>query len=354
MASQGSAKFSQSLAQASPRRATKGSRRAPGRVQRRQLVGAATLLPFSHRAFAQAPAQVARIVVGFAAGGAADALARILSDKLRGVAAPSVIVENRVGAGARIAIDFVRTAPADGSVMVFVPDATMFLYPHVYKSLSYDVFRDFAPVTRVIGMSLAMFVGPLVPANVKTLADFVAWVKANPKYAVYGTPAAGATPHFTGAMFAKAAGLDMTPAHYKGGAPGIQDLVAGQVPVYFGSIADGAAMVEAGKVRAFAISGPQRAQLLRDVPTFRELGYNDMVVEDGLGLYVPAKTPADVVAKLNAATLEALKAKDLQDAIRNYGFDVSGEGPREFRARLERERQRWAAIVRATGFEAME
>jgi tripartite-type tricarboxylate transporter receptor subunit TctC len=93
---------------------------------------------------------------------------------------------------------------------------------------------------------------------------------------------------------------------------------------------------------------------LRDVPTFRELGYSDMVVEDGLGLYVPAKTPADVVAKLNAATLEALKAKDLQDAIRNYGFDVSGEGPREFRARLEQERQRWAAIVRATGFEAME
>ncbi|MBY0320517.1 MAG: hypothetical protein K2X72_17455 [Reyranella sp.] len=329
-----------------------GHRRSGG-VRRRHVIGATTLLPLSRGAWAQAT-QVARIVVGFAPGGAADALARILSDKLRGVTAPSMIVENRVGAGARIAIDFVRTAPADGSVMAFVPDATMFLYPHVYKSLNYDVARDFTPTTRVISMSLAMFVGPLVPADVKTVPEFIAWVRANPKYAVYGTPAAGATPHFTGAIFAKAAGLDMTPAHYKGGAPGIQDLVAGQIPVFFGSIADGAAMVEAKKVRALALSGSQRSQLLPDVPTFQELGYKDLVVEDGLGLYLPAKTPTEIVDKVNAATLEALKAKDLQDAIRNYGFDVSGEGPREFAARLDRERKRWASIVKATGFEAME
>jgi tripartite-type tricarboxylate transporter receptor subunit TctC len=323
-------------------------------LRRRHLLGATALLPLANDAWAQAPAQVARIVVGFAPGGAADALARMLSDKLRGIAAPTVIVENRVGAGARIAIDFVRNAPADGSVMVFVPDATMFLYPHVYKSLSYDVFRDFTPTTRLIGMSLAMFVGPLVPQDVKTVADYVAWVKANPKHAVYGTPAAGATPHFTGAIFAKAAGLNMTPAHYRGGAPGIQDLVAGQIPVFFGSIADGAAMVEAGKARALATSGARRSDLLPRVPTFKELGYEDLVVEDGLGLYVPAKTPADVVSRLNVATLEALKAKDLQDAIRNYGFEVSGEGPRDFAARLERERKRWGPIVQSTGFVALD
>jgi len=321
-------------------------------IGRRELLAATTLLPLSQAGWAQARA--AHIVVGFAPGGAADGLARLLADKLRGVSAPTVLVDNRVGAAARIAIDYLRNAPADGSVMALVPDATMFLYPHVYKSLSYDPARDFATVTRMIGMSLAMFIGPGVPENVKTVADYVAWVKTNPKHLVYGTPAAGATPHFTGAIFARAAGLDMQPVHYKGGAPGIQDLAGGQVPVFFGSVSDGAAMVQAGKVRALATSGSRRTALLPDVPTFQELGYRDLVVEDGLGVYLPAKTPADTVAKLNTAIQGALKTKDLQDPIRNWGMDVSGEGPVEFAARLARERNRWGPIVKATGFTAME
>lgn len=321
---------------------------------RRRLLLAGALLPLGSLAMAQTAAGSARIVVGFAAGGAADGLARMMSDKLRGGFAPTVLVENRVGAGARIAIDYVRLAPADGSAMLLVPDATMMLYPHVYKQLSYDVFRDFAPVTRLIGMSLAMYVGPMVPDSVKTVADYVAWVKADPKRLVYGTPAAGATPHFTGAIFARSAGLDMTPVHYKGGAPGIQDLAAGQVPVFFGGISDGMALVQAGKVRALATTGTRRAALLPEVPTFGELGYKELVIEDGLGIYVPGKTPADTVNRLNVALQDALKAKDVQDAIRNWGFEVSGEGPREFTSRLERERARWGPIVQSTGFVALD
>jgi tripartite-type tricarboxylate transporter receptor subunit TctC len=144
------------------------------------------------------------------------------------------------------------------------------------------------------------------------------------------------------------------PVHYKGGAPGIQDLVGGQVPVFFGSVADGAAMVQAGKARALATSGARRTDLLPDVPTFLELGYRDIVVEDGLGVYLPAKTAAESAAKLNAAIQEALKTKDLRDPIRNWGFDVSAEATPEFSARLARERNRWGAIVKATGFAAME
>lgn len=321
-------------------------------IGRRELLAVGALLPLAQAGWAQA--RTAHVVVGFSPGGAADGLARLLADKLRGVSAPTVVVDNRVGAAARIAVDYVRNAPADGTVMALVPDATMYLYPHVYKSLNYDPTRDFTAVTRMIGMSLAMFIGPGVPDNVKTLADYLVWVKTSPKNLVYGTPAAGATPHFTGAMFARAAGLDMQPVHYKGGAPGIQDLVGGQVPVFFGSVADGAAMVQAGKVRALATSGSRRTALLPDVPTFQELGYRDLVVEDGLGVYLPAKTPAETVAKLNTAIQEALKTRDLQDPIRNWGFDVSAEGPVEFAARLARERSRWAPIVKATGFTAME
>jgi tripartite-type tricarboxylate transporter receptor subunit TctC len=327
-------------------------------LTRRRVMGAAALAPLlqlpAWTAQAQTGARTAAIVVGFPAGGAADGLARLMSDKLRGVTAPTVVVENRVGAGARIAIEHVRNAPADGSVMLLVPDATMFLYPHVYKALTYDPGRDFTPVTRLIGMSLAMFVGPMVPDSVKTVADYVAWVKADSKRLVYGTPAAGATPHFTGAIFARAAGLDMTPVHYKGGAPGIQDLAGGQVPVFFGSVADGVALVQAGKVRALATSGAKRAALLPDTPTYAELGYKDLVVEDGLGMYLPAKTPADQVQRLNAALQEAAKARDVLDAVRGWGFEISAESPPEFGARLQRERTRWGPIVKATGFVAIE
>ena len=321
-------------------------------IARRELLVAGALAPLAPVAWAQQ--RQLRIVVGFAPGGAADGLARLLSDKLRLATDSTVFVDNRVGAAARIAIEYVRNAATDGTVVALVPDATMFLYPHVYKALSYDPARDFAPVTRMIGMSLAMFAGPAVPEKVKTVADYVAWVKANPKHLVYGSPAAGATPHFTGAIFARAAGLDMQAVHYKGGAPGIQDLAAGQLPVFFGSTSDGAAMVQAGKVRALATSGTKRTALLPDVPTFLELGFKDLVVEDGLGVYLPVKTPAGAVAKLNASIQDALKTKDLQDPIRNWGFDISSEGPAPFAARLARERNRWGPIVKATGFTAMD
>ncbi|MBL8337831.1 MAG: twin-arginine translocation pathway signal protein [Rhodoferax sp.] len=321
-------------------------------LRRRQLLAATALATIAGASFAQA--RPASIIVGFAPGGAADGLARLLADKLRGGVAPVVVVDNKVGAAARIAIEYVRNAAPDGQTMLLVPDATMFLYPHVYKALGYDPERDFTPVTRMIGMSLAMFVGPAVPDSVKTVADYIAWAKADPKRLVYGTPAAGATPHFTGAIFARSAGLDMQPVHYRGGAPGIQDLVGGQVPVFFGSVSDGIAMVQAGKVRALATSGARRTGLLSSVPTFLELGYRDLVVEDGLGVYMSSKVPADQIAKLNSLTQEALKTKELQDPIRNWGFDVSAESTAEFSARLNRERGRWGPIVKATGFTAME
>jgi tripartite-type tricarboxylate transporter receptor subunit TctC len=324
----------------------------PSRIGRRSLLAAGALLPFGHLSWAQTG--IGRIVVGFPPGGAADGLARLLAERLRGTMASNVIVDNRVGAASRIAVDHVRAAAADGSVMLLVPDGIMFLYPHVYKSLSYDPSRDFIPVTRLVNMALVMFAGPAVPASVKSVSDYLAWAKADPKRQVYGTPAAGAVPHFMGAMLARATGLDLQPVHYKGGAPAMQDLLGGQVPVVFGSVSDGFAMVQAGRVRALAVSGSQRTASLPDVPTFKELGYRDVVVEVGLGTYLPARTPADVVAKINAASLAALRTPELQNAVRDWGFDISGEGPAEFSARLARERARWADIVKSTGFTAME
>lgn len=320
---------------------------------RRRLFAAAALLAFApSRAFAQRT--ISHIVVGFSAGGAADGLARLLAEKLRGTITSTVIVENRVGAASIIAADYVRAAPADGTAMLLAPDGVMFLYPHVYKSLNYEPERDFTPVTRLANMTLVMFAGPAVPANIKNLSDYLAWAKADDKRLMYGTPAAGAAPHFLGAMVARAAGLDMQPVHYKGGAPAIQELVGGQIPVMFGSVSDGLATVNAGKARALAVSSGERTAILPAVPTFRELGYPDLVIKVGLGTYVPSKTPRNVVEKLNSAMQDALQTEELKTAIRQWGFDVSREGPADFAARIAKERKRWAGIVQSTGFVAMD
>ncbi|VTU46340.1 Argininosuccinate lyase (plasmid) [Variovorax sp. SRS16] len=321
-------------------------------VCRRTLLLAGLGAMVSQSALAQ-PA-MGRIVVGFPPGGAADVLARMLAVSLAGTMASNVIVDNRVGAASRIAVEHVKDAPADGSVMLLVPDGAMMLYPSVYRTLKYDPVRDFIPVTRLVNMALVMFVGPGVPATVRTVADYVAWAKTDPKRAVYATPAAGSVPHFLGAMLARVTGLDLQPVHYKGGTPAIVDLVGGQVPMGFGSVSDGLAMVKAGKIRALAASGARRTTALPDVPTFLELGYTDLVAEIGLGTFVPARTPRDDVARLDAATQRALASRELLAKLPDWGFDISAEGPAAFAARLEKERRRWTAIVKSTGFVAME
>src|SRR5499426_2909544 len=183
------------------------------------VAGAAGL----RRAPAQSIGKPARIIVGFAAGGGTDVIARMLAERLRGSYAPSVLVENKPGAAARLAAEYVKGADADGSVMLFTPDFPITLYPHSFRSLSYDPVRDFEPVTPAAKSMLTYNVGPAVPESVKTLGEFVQWCKANPAKASYATTAAGGTPHFVGMMVASAAGIAMTPVHYRGGAPALQD-----------------------------------------------------------------------------------------------------------------------------------
>lgn len=325
-----------------------------GASLRRRLFLGVALWPAARFAWGQVDGPVVRIVTGFAAGGGSDVVARLVSERLHQAHGTVVLVENRVGAGARIAIEHVRNAVADGSVMLLVPDATMFLYPHVYRSLGYDPARDFTPVARLAGLSITMFVGPMVPPEVTNVADYAAWAKADASRLVYGTPAAGATPHFVGALLARRLGLPMTPVHYKGGAPGIQDLAGGHVPVLFGTIADGIALMQAGRIRALATAGPRRVAALPDVPTFLEQGHADLVVEDGLGVHVPKGTSADAVAKLSEELLRTMQERNVLESVRHLGYEAAAEGAIEFAARLQRERTRWGPLVRAAGFAAMD
>ena len=201
---------------------------------RRQLLAAsaAGLLcatASSPRARAQAIKKPAHIIVGFPAGGGTDLIARILADRLRGPYASTVLVENKPGAAARLAVEYVKNAEPDGSVMLFTPDFPITVYPHSFRSLNYDPLRDFTAVSPAAKSMLTYNIGPAVPEGVRTLAEFVQWCKANPAKAAYATTAAGGTPHFVGMMLANAAGVAMTPVHYRGGAPALQDLIGGHV-----------------------------------------------------------------------------------------------------------------------------
>jgi tripartite-type tricarboxylate transporter receptor subunit TctC len=300
---------------------------------------------------AQNAARNVRIIVGFPAGGGTDVLARLLSEKLKEGYAASSIVENRTGAATRIAIEYVKNAEADGSVMLFTPDFPMTVYPFSFRSLNYDPVRDFTAVAPAAKSALAFSVGPAVPAEIKTLSDFVTWAKANPDKATYATTAAGGTPHFTGLMLSQDSKVPMTPVHYKGGAPALQDLIGGHVSSSINPVGETLPFAKAGSVRVLAVTSPQRSVFLPDVPTMKESGY-DVVIEAWLGVLVPSKTPVDVVAKLNQAVKQAFSAPDVVEKLAVLGNEPAYQTPAEFAVTLRADLERWAPIVKASGFVA--
>jgi tripartite-type tricarboxylate transporter receptor subunit TctC len=312
---------------------------------------ASALSGMSPQLFAQ-PGKTARIVVGFPAGGGTDVIARLIGEKLRGSYAPAVIVENKVGAAGRIAIDFVRNSDPDGSTMLFTPDFPMTVYPHSFRKLSYDPLRDFTPVATCAKSTLCVSAGPGLPSNINTVAEFVQWCRANPKQASYATTSAGATPHFTGVMLSRASGVEMTAVHYKGGAPALQDLLGGQVPMSVNPIGEVLPYVKSGKLRVLAVTGAKRSTFLPDVPNMVESGYKDIVVEAWLGFFVPSKTPADVVARLAAAIGDAARGDDVTQSFLKFGNETSVATGPNFVSLLRSDIDRWGPVVKASGFTA--
>jgi tripartite-type tricarboxylate transporter receptor subunit TctC len=279
----------------------------------------------------------------------------LCADKLRGIYAPAVIVDNRPGAGARIALEHVKGSEADGSVTVLTPSSMLVIYPHVYKKLAYDPVRDFAPVSTAAQVEFAFSVGPAVPENVKTLPDFAKWAKANPQQAAFSSPAAGSTPHFLGVMFGRAAGIQLTHVPYKGDAPGIQDLIGGQIASSVNVI--GSILPHAkggGKARLLATSGAKRSRFLPEVPTFVEAGYKDVEAQEWFGFLVPAKTPPEIVDKFAAAVAEVVKKPEVAERLAQLAYEPTAIRTQEFAALLSAERDRWGPIVKASGFQLEE
>jgi tripartite-type tricarboxylate transporter receptor subunit TctC len=303
-------------------------------------------------AFAQGLAKPVRIVVPFPAGGSTDVLARLIGEKLRGTLAPAVIVDNRVGASGRIGVEAVKNADPDGSTLLFTPDFLLTVYPSSFRKLSYDPVRDFTPVAIASRSMLALSAGPGLPASVRTLPEFIAWCRANPKQASYATTSPGGTPHFVGVMLAQAAGVEITAVHYKGGAPALQDLLGGQIPVSVNPVGEILPYSRAGKVRVLAVTGAKRSRFLPDVPTMVESGFRDIVVEAWLGFLAPGKVPTDTVNRLAAAIADAAKSDDVVQAYEKFGVEPASSTPASFAATVRDDIARWAPIVKASGFTA--
>lgn len=323
-------------------------------MQRRQFIagaaGLAALGPLSPAA-AQATGN-AFIVSGFPAGGMGDNVARPLAERLRGRYAPAVLVETKVGAGGRIAIEHVKRATPDGLTILQIPSSPMTLYPNTYKKLNYDPVADFIPVTSTVTYSFVLTAGPGLPAEIRTLADFLKWAKAHPKQASYGIPAAGSALHFTGMMLQKAAGVDLTAVAYRGGAPLLADVIGGQVPVSISVLGEVMPHIRSGKLRGLAVSSAQRSPFLPEVPTFVEQGFKDIAVQEWLGWFVPAHTPLEQVNKLNALVREGLQAPDYVEALAKVGLQPMHQSPEEAARLLRADLARWNPIVKATGFSA--
>jgi tripartite-type tricarboxylate transporter receptor subunit TctC len=301
---------------------------------------------------AQAMLERSIIYAGFAPGGTVDVTARRVADKLRDNFAKSVLVENRTGAGGQIALSALKVAPADGSVLLCTPMSMLGIYPHTYKKLPYDPVADFQPVSQAVQFDFGYAVGPMVPASVRTPAEFVAWCKANPGNANFGSPAAGSVPHFVAELFGRAAGLDMRHVPYRGTQPAIADLMGGQVASVSGPVGEFLQHLPTGKVRLIATSGAARNKFTPSVATFAEQGFKELVYGEWFGFFLPGKAPAEVVSKLSSAIRAALAAPEVIDGLGQMGLEAKGSTPGELAALLKRDTERWAPLVKTIGFTA--
>ncbi len=306
------------------------------------------LAPFS--ALAQVLEQV-KILYGFPPGSAGDSVARRVAEKIGGTPYSKMpgIVENKPGAGGRIAVETVKNSPPDGSILALAPVSALSVYPHIYPKLAYKQ-EDVTQVSIGAIMFHGLAVGPAVPAEVKTLKDFLAWAKANPTQANYGSPGAGSMPHLLGALLGIRAGVELKHVPYRGTVPSITDLVGGQIAAAMNPSGDYLQYMKTGRVRVLATSGRKRSPYLPDVPTFTELGYPDVTSEEWFGFYAPAKTPPATIAAANAAITKALKDKSVIDALAIVGLVAHGSTPQAMAADQKAEFERWGPLVKQIGF----
>jgi tripartite-type tricarboxylate transporter receptor subunit TctC len=298
---------------------------------------------------ADAQEQTIKIVFPYSAGSSGDAVARMLADHLQKSLARAVIVENRPGAGGRVGARAVKEAAPDGATLLFAPIGLATVYPHVYANLGYDPLVDLLPIVQVVKFDQALVVSGKLP--VRSLPELVAWLKANPDQATFGSPAAGGSVHFAGMELGRLAKIDLRHVAYKGTPAALPDLMTGRLPMYIASMAEFIEHDKAGTIRILATLGTSRSRFLPDVPTLRESGF-DIEAPNSFAVWAPAGTSATVAERLRAAIIDALNNAEMRTRIETLGFEIAGTTGEALVHTLRAEHERWGPIVKASGFKA--
>ncbi len=293
------------------------------------------------------PSKPVRIVVPFAAGGGVDLTARILAQKLTERIGQSVIVDNRVGASGIIGTEYVAKAAPDGYTLLVGSQTSQAVVPAMYaKQVTYDTTRDFVGVTEIAVSPLVIVIHPSLP--VKTVKDMIALAKARPGQLTFGA-ASGGTPHMAGELFKMAAKVDLLFVPYKGEGPAIADALGGQISMVFSNLPVGLPQAQSGRLRALAVTSKQRVATAPDVPTVAESGLPGYEASTWFGLFAPAGTPKEIVAKLNADAKTALSGSDVKEKMAGQGLFVVASSPEQFAEFVGKEIPRWAKIVKDAG-----
>lgn len=291
-----------------------------------------------------------RVIVGFPAGVSIDVVSRIVGDKLKDELKRPVVIDNRGGAGGRLAAELLKAAPPDGNTVMVTPVVVPVLAPMVFSKLNYKPETDFAPVVRLCDFNFGLAVGPGAP--VKNLKEYVAWLKAHPQQANFGSPAAGSLPHFFGEMIGHALGVEMIHVPFNGGAALQSAVIGGHTPAGIDVVMEWQQNARAGKVTMLATSGATRSKVMPEVPTFKELGYPDIVGGGWFAMYAPARTPADQIEVINRAVNKVLAMPDVRERFAALGLEAGGGSPADLQRTMQEDARRWGPVVKRSGFRA--
>jgi tripartite-type tricarboxylate transporter receptor subunit TctC len=313
---------------------------------------AAVFLAAPILAWAQAwPARPVRIVVAYPPGGGIDVMARQIAERLSQAWGQPVVVENKPGANTIVATDAVAKSAADGYTVLMTTDATFSINPHLYRKLPFDTQRDFVPVTMLVLLQQLLVAHPALPAD--SLEELIRLAKSKPGTINYASYGSGSQPHLSGEMLKHKAGIDLVHVPYKGISLAVPAVIAGEVQLTFAGIATSGGPLKAGRIKAFAIGGPQRSPLLPQVPTFAELGYPEVETHAWFGFFVPANSPREAVNRLFGDTKKILDDPEFrQKQLVARGYDVVGSSPEEFAAYIRRDSESRARAVKISGAKA--
>jgi tripartite-type tricarboxylate transporter receptor subunit TctC len=318
----------------------------------RKALFAVVALALAGGALAQGtyPSRPLSMVVGFAPGGGTDTVARILAKTLGDALGQQVVVENRAGAGGNIATDYVAHAAPDGHTLLLGNVGSLTVAPHLIENLPYDPLRDFAPITMAVVFANVVVVPASSPAQ--TFAEFVKLAREKPGTITYGSSGIGGAGHLAGELLKGAAKIDIVHVPYKGGGPAMQGMLGGQIHAYFAAPSSVVGHIKSGRVRALATTGPRRAQLLPDVPTIAESGYPGYEAMNWYAYVAPARTPKDIIGRLNREIVKALAAPDVAAFLESQGMEPSSSSPEELGRYIAREYETWGKVVRQAGIKA--